>query len=353
MTKLEQFLKRSAVEINKELERFFPRKISRQWMKENVSAEEFEFDLETYQKAVVEPVWDFLDRGGKRWRPSLMLLCCEAVGGNRKKALPFVVFPELLHTGSIIVDDVEDNSSVRRGRPAMHKLFGVDIAVNNGNLLYFLPAFLLYSNKFRLPSGLKAKIYDVCLEEMVRLSFGQATDIYWHQGKRTAVSEKQYLQMCTFKTGSLARLSAKLGVILGGGSRKQTEKLGNFAAAIGVAFQIRDDVLNISSSEHIGKDFGDDILEGKRSLIILRTLKKAAKHERNRLLAILGSATGSKPEVAEALKIIKKYDGIEFSKAKAKELVEKSWKEAETCITESSAKSLLREFANYVVERQS
>ena len=73
----------------------------------------------------------------------------------------------------------------------------------------------------------------------------------------------------------------------------------------------------------------------------------------NILLAILGYATGSKQEVAEALKIIKKYDGIEFSKAKAKELVEKSWKEAEACITESSAKSLLREFANYVVERQS
>jgi len=147
----EDYIEESASEINRELRRFFPRKITRKWLLKNLSSEEFSFDTEAYQKAVADPIWDFLERGGKRWRPALLLLCCEAVGGSRKKALPFAVLPELAHNGTIIVDDVEDSSPLRRGKPTLHLLYGIDVAVNAGNLLYFLPLALLFSGKKKLP----------------------------------------------------------------------------------------------------------------------------------------------------------------------------------------------------------
>src|SRR3989344_3140521 len=205
----EVYLEKSAAEINTELKKFFPKKISKNWVLKNLSREEFGFDIEAYQKSVVDPIWDFLDRGGKRWRPALLLLCCEAVGGSRKKALPFAVLPELAHNGTIIVDDVEDSSPLRRGKPTLHLLYGIDVAVNAGNLLYFLPLALLFSGKKKLPEKTKVRLYNVFAEEMLRLSFGQATDIYWHHGKKNKITENQYLQMCVFKTGSLARMAAK------------------------------------------------------------------------------------------------------------------------------------------------
>ena len=143
----------------------------------------------------------------------MLLLCCEAVGGSRKKALPYTVLPELAHNGTIIVDDVEDSSPLRRGKPTLHLLYGMDVAVNAGNLLYFLPLALLFNKKQKLPEKTIVKLYNVFAEEMLRLSFGQATDIYWHHGKKSKITENQYLQMCVFKTGSLARMAAKSGAI--------------------------------------------------------------------------------------------------------------------------------------------
>src|SRR3989338_8187094 len=104
----ENYMKKNTTDINRELKLFFPKKISRSWLIKNLSREDFGFDIETYQKSVSGPVWNFLGRGGKRWRPTLLLLCCEAVGGSRKRAMPFTVIPELGHNGTIIIDDLED-----------------------------------------------------------------------------------------------------------------------------------------------------------------------------------------------------------------------------------------------------
>ncbi|MBI2598438.1 MAG: polyprenyl synthetase family protein, partial [Candidatus Diapherotrites archaeon] len=217
---MKEFLKKQAEKIDKELGKFFPRKISRKWLKKYFGKPEFVFDEFTLSGAVSVPVWDFLDRGGKRWRPALMLLCCEAVGGKEKNALPFSVIPELVHSGTILSDDVEDNAEFRRGKPALHKIYGFDLAVNLGSLLYFLP-FVKLLNKPGISEKQQLELYRVYVLEMLKLSFGQGMDIFWHQGKKERVSGKEYLQMCVFKTGTLARLAAEFGAIIGGGSKGQ------------------------------------------------------------------------------------------------------------------------------------
>jgi len=347
---LQDFLKATAKEVNAELSAFFPKKITEKWVSSSLGKPEFGYDLNASQKAIAEPIWDFLSRGGKRWRPALLLLACEAAGGSRKKAMPFTVIPELVHNGTIMVDDIEDNSTVRRGKPSTHLLFGVDVAVNAGNAMYYIPLKVLINDR-KLSAQVKAQIYDIYSVSLLRLSFGQAMDIHWHKGGSN-VSEAQYLQMCCYKTGSLARLSAELGAVLGGANPEHVSRFGDFAESIGVAFQIQDDILNLKP-EHVewGKEIGEDIKEGKRSLIVIHALSTVAAQKKNRLLGILNSKEKSDDDVKEAISIIDSAGSIEYAKKVARRLVLSSWNKLEKKLKDSEAKSLLKEFADYMVER--
>lgn len=347
---MEAYLRKEAKKIDLELKKFFPRKMNEKWLKNFFGETDFVFDKKTLTESVCVPVWDFLGRGGKRWRPVLMLLCCEAVGGNRKTALPFTVIPELAHNGSIISDDVEDETDFRRGKPAIHKIYGSDLAVNIGSLLYFLPLGVLFRNH-SLSEGKSLALYNVFAEEMLKLSFGQSMDIYWHQGKKPGVSQEEYLQMCAFKTGTLARMAAKFGAIIGGASKTQVIALGDFASTIGVAFQIQDDILNISSHKNLGKEFGDDISEGKHSLLVIHAVKNSSAKDAKRLLRILKMHSKDPELIKEAIGIIESAGSIAFAKGVARSLVENSWKKLDKKIPQSSAKEKLKEFADFLINR--
>jgi len=349
--KLEDFLALSSSEVDNQIVKFFPKKITKNWLVNALGSPEFGYDTIAPQKAVADPIWDFLLRGGKRWRPALMILCCEAVGGKKKQVLPFVPIPELVHNGTIAIDDLEDNSFLRRGKPAMHILFGTDVAVNAGNAMYYLPLILLFRSN--LPDKTKAKIYDLYALEMLRLSFGQAMDIYWHKNQGVKVSQKQYLQMCSYKTGSLARFAAELGAILGGASSSQLKALADFAASIGVAFQIQDDILNILPQNlEWGKEIGDDIKEGKRTLMVIRALQILSPVKKQKLLEILGKKEKSSEDVHHAISLLDECGSIEYASIVAKGLVKKSWKALDKKIKDSQAKKMLRLFADYLVERK-
>mgnify|MGYP001567478795 CR=1 FL=1 len=280
----------------------------------------------------------------------LMLICCEAVGGNPPEIMPFTVIPELIHTGSLIVDDIEDNSDLRRGKPVLHKLFGVDIAVNAGNTLYLLPFIAIRDSN--LPDKTKAAAYEIISTQLLKCHFGQAIDIYWHSGKSEKIpTEDEYLQMCANKSGSLACMAAKLGALLGNGNEKQVESLGKFAETAGVVFQIQDDILNIAENASIGKELGDDINEGKRTLLVIHTLNAAATADKKRLIEILNMHTKDEKLLTEAIEIIKKHGSIEYAKKTATKLVEDSWREAESVLPDSEAKKQLKELAELLIHR--
>jgi len=349
LSALHSFLAASASEVDSEIEKFFPKKFRTAWVQQNIGRPEFGFDADAAQKSITDPVWDFLMRGGKRWRPALMLLACESVGGKKKDALALTPIPELAHTGTIIVDDIEDNSALRRGKPSLHIIYGVDIAINAGNALYFLPLLSLL-NKPSLGAEKKAAIYELYIREMSKLSLGQGMDIYWHRGNR-AVSEQEYLQMCSYKTGSLARLAVGMGAILGNATPRQLEALVDFATSIGVAFQIQDDILNIKPREGWGKETGDDIKEGKRTLMVIHAFSKLPEKGRSRLKWILDSRHNSELEVKEAIGLLESEGSVQYAEKFANEMVAKSWKKLDASIENSKAKSLLREFADYMVKR--
>ena len=216
------------------------------------------------------PARDLLGRGGKRWRPVLMSFCCELCGGG-EAALPFTPLVELPHNGSLIIDDIEDSSDTRRGRPAVHLLHGLDMAINTGNFLYFLPQVLI--DESHLPAEQKYRLFSLHAEALRRLHLGQGLDIQWHRDPGTYPSRAAYLRMCRFKTGSLASLAGQAGAILAGASGETRELLGRLMEDLGVAFQIIDDVTNLTTGNP-GKDRGDDIVEGKKSLPVILLAEK-------------------------------------------------------------------------------
>ena len=338
-------------QIDREIERLFPRN-SKKWLSFALEKPTYAFDSETIQKGLTDQIWSFLDRGGKRWRPVLMISACKALNGSGKLALHFAPFIELIHEGTLLVDDVEDNADVRRGKPAMHKIYGIDAAVNTGNAMYFIPLVMLYKNTQRIDEKKRVKICNLYSEEMLRLSVGQAMDIHWHKGAIPRVSEKVFLQMCAYKTGVLARFAARLGAILADASKKQTDALGKFGSALGVAFQIQDDILNISpKSKKWGKEIGEDITEGKRTLLVIKALQSLSKNDAKELLAILNSHTKNKRRIRKAITLIKKSGAIEYARNKAKRIVNKAWHDLEKMLPENRGKKELKAFADFVVNR--
>ena len=216
------------------------------------------------------PARALLERGGKRWRPLVMQLCCELAGGS-EEALPLAALVELAHNGSLIVDDIEDGAEERRGEPAIHLLFGTDMAVNTGNFLYFLPSYLL--ERIELQPERLLMLYRVYLRYMRRLHLGQGLDIQWHGIHKTLPTQSEYLTMCRMKTGCLAAMGAELGAVAGGGDGNLSAGLGGLMEDLGVAFQIFDDVNNLTTGNP-GKRRGDDIVEGKKSLPVILHLNR-------------------------------------------------------------------------------
>jgi geranylgeranyl pyrophosphate synthase len=341
---LDEYLKSKSEFIEQKLIEFIPKIIDYKWMSKNFSNN---FSDTEIINEIMNPIWNLMDRGGKRWRPIFMILCCGAVGGG-SKIVDLIPIVEIIHNGTLIIDDIEDNSDLRRGKPTIHKLYGIDVAVNTGNLMYFLPFFIL--KDIDLDKKTKLGIYEIIFEEMLNLHIGQGMDIYWHSGG-DIVSEELYLKMCAFKTGTLARMSAKIGAILGDGKKTQVKALAKFAENIGVAFQIKDDILNITNSDW-GKELGEDITEGKRSLMVIYTLNNANSEDKLELNKILGLKTKDPAIIKKAINILKKYDSINYAKNIAEELVKDSWNTLDRYIIESESKDKLKLFAEYLIERK-
>ena len=353
---IEEFLGRIKPIIDKTIEKYIPRKFDEKSVFFEVCPPRYTYNLEALNKAVAEPIWEFLDRGGKRWRPALFLLIIEALGKNPEGFLDFAIIPEVIHNGTIMIDDIEDSSEMRRGKPCTYRIYGIDIAINAGNAMYYLPLVTLIKNRDKLSKEKLSRLYEIYVQEMINLSFGQAMDIAWHKGLANAdeIDVEDYMQMCAYKTGTLARMAAKMAAVLADANEELVEKLGRFAEAIGVAFQMQDDILDLTSEEFAQKKGGrgQDITEGKRTLMVIYTLKRASENDRKRLIEILNMHTTDQKLRDEAIAIMEKYNAIEYAKNYAKKLVNESWNDIKALLPPSSAKEKLKAFANYLIERK-
>ena len=274
---------------------------------------------------LLDPCRDLLLRGGKRWRPLLMVLACDlSGGGDRAYALTPIV--EFSHTASLIHDDIEDCADERRGKPAIHLLYGEDTAINSASWLYFHAQSII--DQFPSSDALRLELYRTVSRELRRLHLGQAMDIRWHRDPALVPVRAEYEAMVTLKTGTLSRMAGELGMLAGGKDSGEAGAFGDLAAAIGVGFQVLDDVRNLTTGNP-GKKRGDDIVEGKKSLPVILHLEKNPG-DLQRFSGPSGLFTRARaegiesPAVEEAIHLLTDSGAVDGARQYGSQLIERS-----------------------------
>lgn len=220
---------------------------------------------------LLQAVSSIVSSGGKRWRAVLTVLCAAACKptwnpDEQKSIYKLASVIELIHTASLIHDDIEDSSERRRGKPAAHIQFGIDTALNAGSWLYFHA--LRFFHRIDLPAEKKYRIGELIQQGIYNLHLGQALDISWHRNETFFPPPEQYEKMIRLKTGTLAGLAAGTAVLYANGGSAKSLAASDALHELGIAFQVLDDIKNISTGI-AGKDTGDDIVEGKKSLPVI------------------------------------------------------------------------------------
>lgn len=230
-----------------------------------------------------------LDGGGKRVRSVLLLLACEAAGGTVRRALPAAAAIEALHNFTLVHDDIMDRARTRRGRPTVHTRWDTNTALLVGDVLLGLA--------YRTLPGPRAtdRMVRVFTRGLLEVCEGQALDMEYE--RRARVSTREYFLMIEKKTAWLLATAAELGGILGGGTPGQLAALRSFGMHVGRAFQLQDDLLDVLGDEEtFGKAIGGDILEGKRTYLLLRALERARGADRR----VLGLVFRRRPPAGRA-----------------------------------------------------
>lgn len=283
-----------------------------------------------------------LDAGGKRLRPSALLFAAEAVGGKPEDVLPAAVAVELVHNFTLIHDDIMDEAELRRGLTTVHKKWGVSRAIIAGDALYS-KAFEILSCTKSEPGRLVESL-ELLSKTCTDICEGQWMDMDFQT--RKDVKEEEYMRMVEKKTAVLFATALKLGAMLSGANREQVRALWDFGRLTGVGFQIYDDVIDLITPEEIlGKAQGGDIIEGKRTLIIIHALSKGVSIE------ALGKSNATRSEISAALITLKESGSIDYAMNKAFRFVDEG-KAALAILPDSEAKRTLIELADYMIERK-
>lgn len=317
----------------------------------------FGVDAERLASSLTEPIRAITDRGGKGWRSYAALACIDLVGGDSRNFLHWLVLPEIVHVGSLIVDDVEDESSVRRGGPACHQIYGTATAINAGTAAYFLAEPPVDQDD--LSPETKFKIYRLYFDAMRAGHAGQALDLCdvsdladaAAENGDVAVLEQHVSSVHRLKTAVPAANFARVGALLGGGSRRQVECVGRFFEAIGLAFQIIDDVLNVSGFDRDLKQRGEDVRCGKVTLPIVKALARLGAEERRWLWHTLRERPTQDEVVKEVCQLLDRCGALRDCRQMAQQVVEEAWKGLDEAVEDSQFKLMFRAFSWYVLER--
>ncbi len=267
---------------------------------------------------------DYPARPAKGLRPFICTTSCGAFGGKIEDALLTAAAIELFQNWILIHDDVEDGSLMRRGRPALHVMYDWTLAINAGDALHARMWKALLANRLKLGAKKAMTLMDEFSKIVEETTEGQHIELGWVVGKKWDLTQGDYYTMCLKKTAWYTTIGPmRLGAIVAGASGRALDMLVEIGTKLGVGFQIHDDVLNLSGDERYGKEIADDLLEGKRTLILIKALNSCTRSEKKRIVSVLNKKREEKTvrEVREVLSLIKKYGAIEAASQEAVDLV--------------------------------
>ena len=307
-----------------------------------------------------ELVRAYPSRSGKGLRAALCLATCRALGGDLDKALNSAVAVELTHNAFLILDDVQDGSELRRGAPTLSAEHGVAVAVNVGNATNLLALQRLMANRWTIgPSLAWAVLQESAL--MMRHSLeGQAIEVGWIRDNACELVDDDYYQMCLKKSSWYTCIyPCRVGALIAEGAREGSTRFDRYGCYLGAAFQIQDDVLNLTGQfSRYGKEISGDLWEGKRTLVLIEYLRRCAPAERERMKRFLAKRRRERTE-DEVLWMRDQLIGsgcVDTVRARARTLAEEAHAEALRAFQDapdSDDKQFLLDLPFYMVERDS
>jgi geranylgeranyl diphosphate synthase type II len=298
-------------------------------------------------KNLYEPNNYFLQIGGKRLRPTLLLLATELFGGKIENALPASLAIEYFHNFTLIHDDVMDNAPVRRGFTTIHEKYNLNTAILSGDVLMIKACE--YLSKVE---GIYFKqVFDVYTKTAIEVCEGQQYDIDFETQK--SVSHSEYIEMIRLKTSVLLAASMKIGAILGGANETDAELLYTYAENLGIAFQIQDDILDCFGDEGlVGKQPGGDIIQNKKTLLLIEAMRLCTEQNDIRLNEWLNKTSYLNEEkVSSIQQIFKEYNIKQFALQQRNFYVEQSMLALENMNLDTTKKSILKSLVDYLVIR--
>ncbi|MDA8150320.1 MAG: polyprenyl synthetase family protein [Nitrospiraceae bacterium] len=281
--------------------------------------------------------------GGKRLRPLLMVISSRLSGAEGPEPILLAAVVEMIHTATLLHDDVVDNADVRRGKKAAHQRWGNQPAILVGDFLY--------ANSLWLAMGLHShEVNDSLTLACKKMSEGEILELFL-DGNLDA-TEDQYYNVAACKTATLTASTCRLGGILGGLSDEEKEALDRFGYYVGMAFQVADDALDyMASEEKLGKTLGRDLSEGKMTLPLIHCLATSSADSRSRLVTKVGSGEIRNGDLDEVLRLMKDTGSIEYSLGRAREFTRKAQESLE-CFSHSLPKQHLLALSDFVISRE-
>ena len=284
---------------------------------------------------------------GKRIRPMFLLLCTEAAGGDWKQALPAAAAVELIHNFSLVHDDIQDNSPIRHGRPTVWQIWGLPNAINAGDVLFSLAYASLtrLNDKGDLPADLTLQAWKIFNETNLELTRGQHLDMYFETQSRVSIDE--YISMISGKSAALLAACAEIGALVATHNLRLAARYASFALNLGIAFQIRDDILGIWGNPDVtGKSTATDIVSRKKSLPVLYGLSKS-----ERLAEIYRQSELTDADVTEAVAILDSLEAQTYTRSMETQYYEKALAELDEADPQGEAAGWLRQFVNALFQR--
>lgn len=220
------------------------------------------------------PIIYSMSGGGKRLRPVLLLLTTEVFGGSVEEAMPAAVAVEIFHNFTLLHDDIMDNADVRRGKPSVYAKWGGNVALLSGD------AMLISAYKYlaQISASVLPRVMNIFTDMALEVCEGQQYDMDFESA--STVSVEEYMQMIERKTSALLSGSAMIGATMAGASDEDIKRIYRFATELGLAFQLQDDVLDSYGDTALGKKIGGDILEGKKTFLMVQALNRASDEQR-------------------------------------------------------------------------
>lgn len=311
------------------------------------------------RKYLYHLVAEYPNRGGKGFRPGLCIASCKAFGGEQEEAANSAICLELLHNAFLIHDDVEDESFFRRNKPTLHKTTNKAIAINVGDAMQMLGLYPLYKNREMLGDKIAMQIF-LEVHHMVAESVeGQAMELGWRKDNTSALQEEDYLRMILKKTCWYTCIHPlRIGAIIGTKGRVNPDKFNRLGYFMGTSFQIQDDILNlIADARKYGKEIGGDIMEGKRTLILIHLMAHCHPQELKKITNFLSLPIKHRTlmEVEEILGLMNTYGSIIHAKNTAQYLAGAALKEFYSIFSrlpDSEDKALIESIILYMINRE-